>query len=119
MNASILAFALLILANCIYFVVKARANRRIEPSNNNEEQSRASTAMLFGALLGFLASSCATWLYLRATGRFVVLGNQYAGPPGVMTCAIFGLLGLIPGSMIGLAFGRKREKVEKPHNQAL
>jgi hypothetical protein len=109
MTPSAIVIALPILGNCIYFIVRIRQNKTIEPSTKNEELSRESTAILSGAAIGFLAASGAMWAYLTATGRFVVLGNQYAGPPGIMTCMVFGLFGLIPGSIVGMAFGKKRK----------
>ena len=119
MTPSATVIALLILANCIYFAVRIRRNKASEPTTNNEELSRASTAMYSGAAIGFLAAAGGMWAYLTATDRFVVLGNQYAGPPGIMTCAVVGLFGLIPGSIVGLTFVRKRSTIQRPHNQAL
>ena len=119
MNTTTVVIALVILANCIYFAVKVRREKGIEPSVNREELSRASRAALLGATAGFFISALGTFAYLIANDSFVVLGNQYAGPPGIMTCAVVGLFGVIPGSIIGTAFRKKRSRVERPHNQAL
>lgn len=68
----------------------------------NSELKRTYIRMLVGAAVGFFLLFILSLGLMYKNGWLGPAINQFSGPPPLMTTLIFGLIGLIFGSFIGL-----------------